>query len=174
MYPLPGWRRIVFVAVLVVVLVLALTPSITQGTVKVHIYGIGGTGVIDHLFVSFKSLQFHTLGFASNTGWVSLNQTTAPIDLIHAPGQYSPIMVESAQITSGRYDAIRLFMTNSTAQAGSRSFSFSNNPILDANFSLPISPNGFGDVLLLVSFDYSLVLQTPSTLSIRIVQTSLA
>ena len=172
MYPYPGWRRIVFVAVLVVVLVLALTPSITQGTVKIHIYGVAASGAVDHLFVSFKSLQFHTFGFASNAGWVSLNQTTSPVDLIPVPGQYLPRMVESAAITSGRYDAIRLIMTNSTYQVGGNRFPLSNAPILDANFTLPVAPNGFGDVLLLLSFDYGLVLQSPGTLSIRIVQTS--
>jgi Domain of unknown function (DUF4382) len=174
MYPYPGWRRVIFVAVLLVVLVLTLIPSITQGTIKIHIYGLGGTGALDHLFVSFKSLQLHTFGFAftANTGWISLNQSTAPIDLIQAPGQYLPKTVESAPITTGRYDAIRLIMTNSTAQVGTKSFSLSNTPVLDANFTLPISPNGFGDVLLLLSFDYALILQSPGTLSIRIVQTS--
>lgn len=172
MYPYPAWRRVVFVAVLVVVLVFALTPSVTQGTIKLHIYGVAGTGVIDHLFVSFKSLQFHTVGFASNTGWVNLNQTTTPIDLIQPRGQYLPTIVESAPITSGKYDAIRLNMTNSTAQVGPNRFPLSNAPILEANFTLPVSPNGFGDVLLLLSFDYGLVLQSPGTLSIRIVQTS--
>jgi Domain of unknown function (DUF4382) len=172
MYLYPGWRRIVFVAVLLVVLVLTLTPSITQGTIKIHVYGLTGAGAIDHLFVGFKSLQFHTFGFAANTGWVSLNQSTAAIDLVRPPGQYLPETVESAPITSGRYDAIRLVMTNSTAQVGTKSFSLSNTPVLDANFTLPISPNGFGDVLLLLSFDYALILQNPGTLSIQIVQTS--
>ena len=172
MYLYPGWRRVIFVAVLVVVLVLTLTPSITQGTIKIHIYGLTGAGVIDHLFVGFKSLQFHTFGLASNVGWVSMNQSTAAIDLVQSPGQYLPRIVESAPITSGRYDAMRLFMTNSTAQVGARSLSLSNSPVLDANFSLPIAPNGFGDVLLLLSFDYTLILQSPGTLSIRIVQTS--
>lgn len=159
-------------AVLLVVLVLALTPSITQGTIKLHIYGVAGTGVIDHLFVSFKSLQLHTVGFASTTGWVSMNQTTTPIDLIQPAGQYSPVIVESAPITSGRYDAIKLVVANSTAQVGPNRFPLSNAPILNANFTLPVAPNGFGDVLMLISFDYALVLQSPGTLSIRIVQTS--
>ena len=172
MYSYPTWRRVIFVAVLVVVLVLALTPSLTQGTVKIHVYGLTGTGVVDHLFVSFKSLQFHTFGFASNTGWVSLNQTTAPVDLIQAPGQYLPRNIESAPITSGRYDAIRLVMTNSTALVGTSRVPLSNTPILDANFTLPVSPNGFGDILLLLSFDYSLILESPGTLSIHVVQTS--
>ena len=172
MYSYPGWRRVIFVAVLVVVLVLALTPSITQGTIKIHIYGLAGSGVIDHLFVSFNSIQFHTFGFASNNGWVSINQTTTAVDLMQSPGQYLPRIVESAPITSGRYDAIRLVMTNSTAQVGMNRLSLSNTPILDANFTLPVAPNGFGDVLLLLSFDYSLILQNPGTLSIRIVQTS--
>lgn len=172
MYPYPGWRRVIFVAVLVAVLVLTLTPSITQGTIKIHIYGLTKPGAIDHLFVGFKSVQFHTFGLASNAGWVGLNQSTSPIDLIEAPGQYLPRTLESTPITSGRYDAIRLLLTNSTALVGANSFSLANNPILNANITLPIAPNGFGDVLLVMSFDYSLILGSPPTLSIQIVQTS--
>jgi len=63
-------------------------------------------------------------------------------------------------------------MTNSTAVIGGTHVSLSNTPTLSANFTLPIPPNGFGDVLLLVSFDDSLVLANPAALSIQVVQTS--
>ncbi len=172
MYPYPRWRRVLFVAVLVVVLVIALAPSITQGTVKVHIFGLTAPGGIDHLYVKFTSLQFHTYGLRFAAGWVSVNETTPIIDLIHIPTQFLPQIVASAQITSGRYDAIRLFMTNSTALIGTNHVSLSNTPTLSANFTLPIPPNGFGDVLLLVSFDDSLVFANPAALSIQVVQIS--
>jgi hypothetical protein len=174
MYPYPGWRRVIFVAVLVVVLVIALAPSISQGTIKVHIYGLTTPGVIDHLYIRVMKLQFHTygLGFGAGAGWVNITETTPTIDLIHTPTQFLPQIVASAQITSGRYDAIRLLMTNSTALIGTAQVSLSNTPTLNANFTLPIPPNGFGDVLLLVSFDDSLVLANPASLSIQVVQTS--
>jgi hypothetical protein len=172
MYPYPGWRRVIFVAVIVVVLVIALAPSLTQGTIKVHIYGLTTQGVIDHLYVKFANLQFHTYGFGFAAGWVSVNETTPTIDLIPITSQFLPQIVASAQITSGRYDAIRLFMTNSTALVGITRVSLSNTPTLNANFTLPIPPNGFGDVLLLVSFDESLVLASPAALSIQVVQIS--
>ena len=174
MYAYPGWRRVIFVAVLVVVLVIALAPSITQGTIKVHIYGLTAPGVIDHLYIKFTVLQFHVYGFAfgSSAGWVNVTETTPAIDLIPTPTQFLPQIVASAQITSGRYDAIRMLMTNSTAMIGGTHVSLSNTPTLNANFTLPIPPNGFGDVLLLVSFDDSLVLTNPAALSIQVVQTS--
>ena len=174
MYPYPGWRRVIFVAVLVVVLVIALAPSITQGTIKVHIYGLTTPGVIDHLYIKVMRLQFHThgFGFGTGAGWVNITETTPTIDLIPTPTQFLPQIVASAQVTSGRYDAIRLFMTNSTALIGTTQVSLSNNPTLNANFTLPISPNGFGDILLLVSFDDSLILASPAALSIQVVQTS--
>ena len=172
MYPYPGWRRVLFVAVLVVVLVIALAPSITQGTIRVHIYGLTTPGVIDHLYVKFASLQFHTYGFGSGVGWVNVTETTPIIDLIPTPTQFLPQVVASAQITSGRYDAVRLLMTNSTAVIGGIDVPLSNTPTLNADFTLPIPPNGFGDVLLLVSFDDSLVLANPAALSIQVVQTS--
>ena len=162
----------IFVAVIVVVLVIALAPSLTQGTIKVHIYGMTTQGVIDHLYVKFANLQFHTYGFGFGAGWVSVNDTTPTIDLIPITSQFLPQIVASAQITSGRYDAIQLSMTNSTALVGSTRVSLSNTPTLNANFTLPIPPNGFGDVLLLVSFDESLVLANPAALSIQVVQTS--
>jgi hypothetical protein len=172
MYPYPGWRRVIFVAVLVAVLVIALAPSITRGTIKVHIYGLTAPGVIDHLYIKVMRLQFHTYGFGTGAGWVNITETTPAIDLIPTPTQFLPQIVASAQVTSGRYDAIRLFMTNSTALIGTTQVSLSNNPTLSANFTLPVSPNGFGDVLLLVSFDDSLILASPAALSIQVVQTS--
>ena len=174
MYPYPASRRVIFVAALVVVLVFALAPSITQGTIKIHIYGLTAPGVIDHLYVKFTNLQFHTYGFVFGTGagWVNVTETTPTIDLIPTPTQFLPQIVASAQISSGRYDAIRLLMTNSTAVIGSIHVSLSNTPTLNANFTLPIPPNGFGDVLLLVSFNDSLVLASPAALSIQVVQTS--
>ena len=172
MYPFPGWRRVIFVSVLVVVLVIALVPSITQGTIKVHIYGLTAPGVIDHLYIKFTNLQFHTYGFGFGEGWVNFTETTSTIDLVPIPTQFLPQIVTSAQITSGRYDAIRLFMTNSTALIGTTHVSLPNTPTLSANFTLPIRPNGFGDILLLVSFDDSLVLADPAALSIQVVQTS--
>src|SRR2546426_11646943 len=172
MYLYPGWRRVLFVAVLVVVLVIALAPSITQGTIKVHIYGLTRAGVIDHLYVKFTTLEFNTYGFEFGAAWVSVNEATPIIDLIPITAQFLPQIVASARITSGRYDAIKLFMTNSTALVGSAHVSLSNMPTLSANFTLPITPNGFGDVLLLVSFDESLVLANPAALSVQVVQTS--
>ncbi len=174
MYPYPGWRRVIFVTVLVIVLVIALAPSTTQGTIKVHIYGLTTPGVIDHLYIKFTSLRFHTYGFGSGAGWVNVTETTPTIDLIPGPTQFLPHIVASAQITSGRYDAIQLLMTNSTALIGTTPVSLSNTPTLSANFTLPISPNGFGDILLLVSFDDSLVFANPAALSIEVVQTSVA
>jgi Domain of unknown function (DUF4382) len=163
---------VLFVAVLVVVLVIALAPSITQGTIKVHIYGLTTPGVIDHLYVKFTILQLHTYGFGFGAGWVNVSETTPTIDLIPIPTQFLPQIVASAPITSGRYDAIRLFMTNSSALIGTTHVSLSNTPTLNANFTLPIPPNGFGDVLLLLSFDYSLVFASPPALSIQVVQAS--
>jgi Domain of unknown function (DUF4382) len=172
MYPYPGWRRVTFVAVLVVVLVIALAPSITQGTIKVHIYGVTTPGVIDHLYVKFTSLQFHTHGVGFGAGWVNVTETTPTVDLVPVPSQFLPQIVASAQITSGRYDAIRLVMTNSTAMVGANRVSLPNAPVLNANFTLPVPPNGFGDVLLLVNFDDSLIFANPAALSIQVVQAS--
>jgi uncharacterized protein DUF4382 len=172
MYPYPGWRRVIFAAVLIVVLVITLAPSITQGTIKVYIYGVTTPGVIDHLYVKFTTLQFHTNGVGFLAGWVNVTQITPTVDLVPIPSQFLPQIVASAQITSGRYDAIRLIMTNSTAIVGANRVSLPNAPTLNANFTLPIPPNGFGDVLLLVNFDDSLILANPAALSIQVVQAS--
>ncbi|HZY47635.1 MAG TPA: DUF4382 domain-containing protein, partial [Candidatus Bathyarchaeia archaeon] len=126
----------------------------------------------DHLYIRLSSLELHTYGFGPAAGWVNVNQTTQPVDLIHAQAQFLPQLVASASLTSGRYDAIRLFLTNSTALIGTRPVSLPKTPILSANLTLPIQPKGFGDVLLLVSFDYSLILANPASLSMQIVQTS--
>src|SRR5207245_7608439 len=120
----------------------------------------------------FTSEVHQTYRFVYCTGIFSDNESNPIIDLIPIPNQFLPQIVASAQITPGRYDAIRLFMTNSTALIGAAHVSLSNTPTLSANFTLPIPPNGFGAVLLLVSFDDSLVLANPAALSIQVVQTS--
>src|SRR2546425_5922610 len=102
MYRYAGWRRVIFVAVLVIVLVVALAPSLTQGTIKVHIYGLTTRGVIDHLYVKFANVSFHTYGFGFSAGWVNLTETTPTIDLISVASQFLPQIVSSAQIASGR------------------------------------------------------------------------
>ncbi len=173
MYPFPGWRRIIFVAVLIVVIVIALAPSITEGTIKVQIFGVSPSGGISHLYIKFTSLEIHTHGFGFGTGWVSINETTPQVDLIHS-SDFLPNVIVSAQITSGRYDSIRLRMSNSTAFVAGTKISFPRGSALTANFTLPISPNGFGNVLLVVSFDDSLVFASPASLSLQVVQTSVA
>lgn len=171
MYPFPGWRRVIFVAVLVVVIVVAFAPSVTEGTVRLHIFGVTPAGAISHLFVKFSSLQFHSYGFASGSGWVNTTETET-VDLIDLSVQFLPRQAASVPIVSGRYDAIRMFMTNSTAVIGASRISLLNTPTLSANFTLPISPNGFGDILVQVTFDDSLILATPGTLSIQVIRTS--
>ena len=170
-YRFPRWRQLPFVAVLIVILVLSYAPSITQGTLNVRIYAQIPQGVVSHLFVSFSYVQLHTAGFSQDTGFVSPSQTNPSLDLVPIPGQFIPKTILSTTVTSGRYDSIRLIFANSTLILSSgHKTPVSGGPTLTAAVTIPIVPNGNGDVLVLLSLDYSLLVSTPPTISASISQ----
>ena len=172
-YPFPSWRRVTFVALLIIVLVVALAPSITQGTVSVRVYGLVDSGVVSHVFVKFSQVQLHTAGYPSNSGWLTLSQTLPRVDLVPKPGQLVPETITSLQVQSGRYDSIKLLIQNATIVVNNGpGIPISSGPSLAANVTLPVPPNRSGEVLFVVTLDYSLLVADPPSLVISILQTT--
>lgn len=169
-YLFPGWRRIAFVALLIVILVVILAPPISQGTVNVRIYGSASQGVVSHVFVKFSEVELHTAGVPSESGWVHL--TPVPrIDLVSPPGQLVPNTLLSSKIQSGRYDSIRLSIANSTVViTNPLGTPVSTRLVIAANATIPVPPNGNGDVLVVIDLDYTLLASTPPSLSARVLQ----
>ena len=174
MYPFPAWRRIVFVAVLVVVIVIAFGPAVTQGTATIRLSAITAPSVVSHIYVGVSSIQLHKLGylFSNNSSWKFITQSISTVDLLAPGAQLLPQTLTSASVASGRYDAVKVVFSNSTlVLAGQNKAVSAPSPLL-ANMTLPISPNGIGDILIVVQFDYSTLFAIEPSLSFTLVRVS--
>jgi hypothetical protein len=169
-YPYAAWRRILFVAVLVVIIVIAFAPATTQGTVLLRFSSLASPGVVSHIYVGFTQIALHQTGYLNSSGWILIAQNFPHIDLLSS--QTIPPTVASAQIHSGRYDQVRLTFSNSTIMISGRSVPVPAPPMLSSNMTLPVPPSGIGDILLVVAFDYSALLSSPPSLSFVLIRTS--
>ncbi len=172
MYPLPAWRRILFVAILLIVIIIAFAPSTTQGTVTVRLYSLTTPGIVNHLYLGLAKVQFHEEGLLNSTGWITIAQGFPNFDLVPTNGQIAPPTIMSSQIRSGRYDAMNFAFSNSTAIIAGRTVPLPPPATLSANMTVPIPPNGIGDVLLVVRFDYSALFASQPSVSLALIQVS--
>ena len=171
-YPYAAWRRILFVAVLVVIIVIAFAPATTEGTMLLRFSSVTSSSVVSHIYIGFAQIALHRTGYLNSSGWVVISQRFPPIDLLSS--QTIPPTVSSAPIHSGRYDQIRLVFSNSTVVRAGLPLAMSSPSMLSANVTLPVPPSGIGDILLVVAFDYSTLFSTPPSLSFVLVRASTA
>src|SRR2546425_3202511 len=169
-YPYAAWRRMMFVAVLVVVIVIAFAPATTQGTVLLRFSSLTSSSVVNHIYVGFTQIALHQAGYLNSSGWVIISQNFPHVDLLSA--QMIPATVTSAPIHSGRYDQIRLAFSNSTIVIAGRSVPIPAPPMLSSNMTLPVPPSGIGDILLVVAFDYSALFSSQPSLSFVLIRAS--
>ena len=169
-YPYAAWRRILFVAALVVVIVIAFAPATTQGTVLLRFSSLTSFSAVNHIYVGFTQIALHQTGYLNSSGWVIISQNFPHIDLLS--NQAIPPTVTSAPIHSGRYDQIRVVFSNSTMVIAGRSIPVPAPPLLSSNMTLPIPPSGIGDILLVVAFDYSALFTSQPSLSFVLLRSS--
>ena len=170
-YPFPRWRRVPFIAALTIILVISLAPSVTRGTVNIRVYAVMPQGAVSHLYVHIAQIQLHTAGLDPSVGIVYLTQTSPRVDLVPGQSQPVPSKILSQAVTSGRYDSIKIVFANSTVILdGGKGKSISTGPTLSANVTIPVPPNGNGDVLVVLSLDYSLLFGTAPVVSADILQ----
>jgi uncharacterized protein DUF4382 len=159
--------------VLIIILVLTLTPSITKGTLNVRVYAQIPQGAVKHLYATFTNVQLHAAGLPQTSGWININQNTIGpnIDLVTAPNQLIPGRVLSSSVTSGKYDSIRISFSNSTIiLTGGHKSTIPTGPQLSADSTISIPPNGNGDILFILSLDYSQLISTSPSISATISQ----
>lgn len=171
-YPYAAWRRILFVAVLVVIIVIAFAPATTQGTLLLRFSSLSSPSVVNHVYVGFSQVALHQFGYLNSSGWVMISQSFSTIDLLS--NQMVPPAVTTAPIHSGRYDQIRVSFSNSTLVRAGRPFAMSSPSMLSANVTLSVPPNGIGDILLLVEFDYTALFSSQPSLSFVLIRASTA
>src|SRR6266568_2146491 len=165
-YLYAAWRRILFVAVLVVIIVIAFAPATTQGTVVLRFSSLSSPSVISHIYVGYVNSSI-----CDACGWITISQSFPTVDLLS--NLMIPPTVTSAPIHSGRYDEIRVSFSNSTVIIpGSQPIPISAPPRLSTNMTLPVPPGGVGDILLVVGFDYSTLFSGQPSLSFVLVRAS--
>ncbi len=170
-YRFPKWRQLVFVAVLVAILVVAIGPPISQGTIRVRVAGIIPPGIISHVYIRFSSIQLHVSGFSKSSGLVTLTQLLPRIDLVQAQNQPTLDPLISATVSSGRYDAITLQADNATIVNTNGQFTPLNvGSTLNAAVIIPVPPNHSGDVLVVLNVDYVQLISSTPFISLSLVQ----
>ncbi len=128
-------------------------------------------GPVSHLFIHTAQIQLHTAGLDPSAGIIFLTPTISRVDLVPALSKPIPTTVLSQTVTSGRYDSIKIVFSNSTVVLdGQKGTAISSGPTLFANVTIPVPPNGNGDILVVLSLDYSLLLLTTPALSADILQ----
>ncbi len=160
-----------FAALLIAIVSISFIPSITEGTLVVRVYGFIPGAPITHIYVRFSEVSFHTAGYPPDRGWTTLTHLLPRVDLVPQSTNTFPDAIISARIQSGRYDAFRLVTANSTVIIDNApAFQIPTGPTITGNTTIPVPPNGFGDVLILLLVDYNAILATEPELSLRLLQ----
>jgi len=170
MYSFPIWRRAPFIALLIVVVIISYAPATTQGTATVRLNALSSPSTVSHIFVEVSSMELHHQGLANSTGWVTISQSFPVIDLLAITSQSSSQAIGSASIHSGRYDSLKIFFTNSTIVIDGVRTLVAAPSVLSLTVTLPVSPNGNGDLLLVVAFDYAAIFASPASLSFTLIR----
>jgi len=172
MYSFPVWRRAPFIAVLIIILVIAYAPATTQGTATLRLAALSAPGGISHIFVEVSNIVLHGEGVPNSTGWTTLSQSFPVIDLLSRVNQTLSQTIGSATVHSGRYDAVRIFFTNATMVIDGARTSLAAPSPLDLNATMRVFPNGISDLLVVVAFDYATLFAATPTLTFTIVRES--
>ena len=172
MYLFPVWRRAPFLALLIVILVIAYAPSTTQGTATFRLAALSSPSAVSHIYVRLSSLDLHGQGYPNSTGWTALSGPFPVVDLLSQTNQSLSQTMSSATIHSGRYDLERIFFTNATIVIGSTRTVVAAPPALQISSTLPVSPNRVSDLLIIVSFDYAAIFASSASLTFTPVRVS--
>jgi uncharacterized protein DUF4382 len=169
MYSFPVWRRAPFISLLIIIFVIAYAPATTLGTATIRFAAQSAPSSINHIYLGISSIQLHREGFLN---WTTIPQPLPIIDLLSTTSQSTPQTITSASVHSGRYDAIKIFFTSSTISISGRNQTVAAPPELDANTTMLVAPNGIGDLLLIVAFDYAALYATTPSLSFILISVS--
>ncbi len=177
-YNYPFWRRGVFAALFIVILALALVPPVAKGTVSVHVFTISTPASILHFYVTISLLELHIPGLPSTLGWVTIPYTDNPLklDLAGQNGQFSQGAFITSSVQSGRYDRVRISIQQAsiTLVGGdiTRTICSGCASQVLVNATMPIPPNGYHNLVLVLSPDYESLLDVPPSLTLNVVQVS--
>src|SRR6266571_1729923 len=66
MYSFPAWRRAPFIALLIIIFVIAYAPATTQGTATVRLAALVSPSNVSHMYVSLSSIQVNRVDTPDN------------------------------------------------------------------------------------------------------------
>lgn len=172
MYSFPVWRRAPFLALLIVILVIAYAPATSQGNTTFRLAALSAPSAVIHIYVRVSSVEFHGEGYGNSTGWTTFSGPFPSVDLLSRTNQSLSQTISSTTIHSGRYDLERIFFTNATIVIGSTRTPVGAPSTLQISSRLLVSPNGISDLLIIVSVDYAAIFASSSSLTLVLVRVS--
>src|SRR6266516_3371919 len=166
MYSFPAWRLAPLIGVSFRAFGMAHALATAQGSATIRLAALTSPSNIGHLNISISSIQLHQEGFLN---WTTISQTFPTVDLVSPSTQSTPQTIISPPVPSCRYDSIKIFFTNSTVSIGGQNQAVAAPHSINTNTTLLVAPNGVGDLLLVVAFDYASLYETPPSLSFVLV-----
>ena len=104
-------KRIIAIAVLLIVAFLIMYPPLANGSVKVAVSPTSRV-TVEHLYVTIGEISAHRADTREPEGWFMMSNQSSQVDLAAAN---STQIAALGEVPLGQYDTIRLRVTNATA-----------------------------------------------------------
>jgi hypothetical protein len=104
-------RRVVAVAVLLVIAFLIVFPPLVNSSVKITLSSSSSVPV-EHLYLTIREIKAHRADTREPEGWFSVTNASTQVDLAVAN---STETIALGSLSLGQYDSVRLEITNATA-----------------------------------------------------------
>jgi hypothetical protein len=104
-------KRVVAVAVLLVIAFLIVFPPLVNGSVKIALSSSSSVAV-EHLYLTIREIKAHRADTHEPEGWFSVTNASTQVDLAVAS---STETIALGSLSLGQYDSVRLEVTNATA-----------------------------------------------------------
>lgn len=125
-------KRIIAVAVLVLIAFLIVYPPLANSSVKVAL-SPSSTMAVEHLYVTVEEIRAHRADTREPEGWFVVSNQTTDVDLAAVDSTQT---VGLGQVSLGQYDMIRVRIANATAIVNNTS---KRVQLVTTVFSVPVS-----------------------------------
>jgi hypothetical protein len=110
-------KRVIAVAVLVIIAFLIVFPPLASGGVKIALSSSSAVPA-EHLYVTVRGIRAHRADTKDPGGWVSITNTSTLVDLAVVNSSET---VALGSLSLGQYDRVSVEVTNATAVVNSTS-----------------------------------------------------
>lgn len=106
-------KQVVAAVSIALVALIILAPPLLLGQIVVQVRPSATGELLQSLNVTVTEISAHRSGMPEATGWVTISNETKTLDFLRIANLTEHLM--SGTLSLGRYDRIRLFVTNATA-----------------------------------------------------------